>query len=95
MKMWCDVTLEKEFAYKSVTVIFAVSQLIGMEIMKRGMMHKESKFKSKHVLYSVNTLRNCHRRNCCKEITENRRIIVRPHREVIISVVIGSAGQPF
>ncbi len=46
------------------------------------------------MLYSVNMLRNYQRRNCCKEITENRQIIVRQHREVIISVVIGSVGQP-
>ncbi len=39
-------------------------------------------------------LRNFQRRNCCKEITENRQIIVRQHRAVIISVVIGSVGQP-
>ncbi len=48
---------------------------------------------SKHVLYSVNMLRNFQRRNCFKEITENSQNVVRPHREVIISVVIGSVGQ--
>ncbi len=46
------------------------------------------------MLYSVNMLRNFQRRNCCKEITENRRIIVRPHREVIISVVIRPFDLP-
>ncbi len=48
----------------------------------------------KHVLYSVNMLRSFQRRNCCMEIAENNQNIVRPHREVIVSVVIGSVGQP-
>ncbi len=46
------------------------------------------------MLYSVNILRNFQRRNCCKEITGNSQNIVRPRQEVIISVVIGSVGQP-
>ncbi len=49
---------------------------------------------SKHVLYSVSMLRNFQRRKCCKEITENSQAIARPHREVIISIVIRSVGQP-
>ncbi len=52
------------------------------------------KYVHKHVLYSANILRNFQRRSCCKEITENSQKIVRPHRGVIISVVIRSGGQP-
>ncbi len=40
------------------------------------------------------TKANIRRMKCCKDITGNRQIIVRQYREVIISVVIGSIGQP-
>ncbi len=45
------------------------------------------------MLYSVNMLRNFQRRKCCKEITDNSWTIVRPHREVLIFVVLTSVGQ--
>ncbi len=44
--------------------------------------------------YSVSILRKFQWMNCCKEITENIQNIVKPHREVIISVVIGFVRQP-
>ncbi len=45
------------------------------------------------MFYSVNTLQDFQRRNCSKEITENSQNIVRPHREVIISVAVRPVGQ--
>ncbi len=54
----------------------------------------EVKYVSKHMLYSVSMLRNFQRRKCCKEITDNSQTIVRPHREVLIFVVLTSVGQP-
>ncbi len=46
------------------------------------------------MIYSVKISRNFRRRKCCKEIAENSQDVVRPHREVLISVVFASVGQP-
>ncbi len=71
-----------------------LSWITGAYFVKSRKTKAEMRLQGKHVLYSVTMLRNFQRRNHCKEITENRQVIVRPHREVIISVVIGSVGQP-
>ncbi len=67
---------------------------VWRSIMQTDGLFGPPKYVHKHVLYSANILRNFQRRSYCKELTENSRKIVKPHRGVIISVVIRSGNQP-